>query len=273
MKLRTGIQPWLLFLGIFLAGEDTGSAQRPVVAKDIQISVKQDKAVISYAIPYRKKKSAHLVQLSFVDEKNNVLWPTSVKGSVGPGIESGPRRTIEWDITDDYQQLSSMITPVIFVDGLSREYSNTGGAKNALLSLMIPGLGDYFVADHRIMKFKPYLRTVSSLGLIAMGIYAGNQRYHAEGEYQLFLKPDSWRYEGSDRFFEKYVEGELQYLWFKGDQEVLISLGAVIWLADVIWVFAKGSNNVKFINASRRDSGFRLGYLPGGMSLNYSYLF
>ena len=95
----------------------------------------------------------------------------------------------------------------------------------------------------------------------------------SEGEYQMFLKPDAWRYEGSDRFFEKYVEGDLQYLWLKGDQEILISLGAAIWLADVIWVFAKSSNNIKFINATRQGSGLKLGYLPGGMSLNYSYVF
>ena len=273
MKFRNSMRQWVVLGALFLVSGNAGKAQHPVVARDIEISVKQDKAVISYTIPTRKKESTHLVQLSFIDERNNVLWPTSITGSVGPGIQSGPGKLIEWDITDDYQQLNSLITPVIFVDGLSREYSNTGGPKNALLSLMMPGLGDYFVADHRIMKFKPYLRTVSSLGLIALGIYAGNQRYHAEGEYELFLKPDAWRYEGMDRFFEKYVEGDLQYLWFKGDQEVLISLGAAIWLADVVWVFAKGTNNVKFINATRQGSGLRLGYLPGGMSFNYSYLF
>ena len=248
-------------------------AQRPALAKDVSISVEQNRAIISFDLHARKTPSTHLVQLSFIDEQNNVLWPTSLSGSVGGNIESGSRLAIEWDITDDYQQMSSMITPVIFVDGLSRQYSNTGGPKNALLSLMVPGLGDYFVADHRIMHFKPYFRTISSLGLIALGLYAGNQRYHAEGEYKLFLKPDSWRYEGSDRFFEKYVEGDMQYLWFKGDQELLISLGAAIWLADVIWVFAKGSNNQKFINASRKDSGLRLGYVPGGMSINYSVHF
>ncbi len=271
--MRFSLPYWVWLCGILFCAMEDSIAQHPAVAKEISISVKQNKAVISYDLHTRKENSSHLVQLSFIDEQNNVIWPSSLTGNVGANIQSGARRTIVWDITDDYQQMSSMITPVIFVDGLSRQYSNTGGPKNALLSLVIPGLGDYFVADHRIMKFKPYFRTISSLSLIALGIYAGKQRFHAEGEYKLFLKPDAWRYEGSDRFFEKYVEGDLQYLWFKGDQELLISLGTAIWLADVVWVFAKGSNNQKFINASRRDSGWRLGYVPGGMMLNYSYQF
>jgi hypothetical protein len=267
--MKYGILLW----GMLLLYPTGSHAQRPAIAKDISISVAQNKAIINFNLHAREPASTHLVQLSFIDEKNNVIWPTSLSGNVGGNIESGPHRAIEWDITDDYQQMSSMITPVIFVDGISKQYSNTGGPKNALLSLMVPGLGDYFVADHRIMRFKPYFRTISSLGLIALGIYAGNQRYYAEGEFKLFLKPDAWRYEGSDRFFEKYVEGDLQYFWFKGDQELFISLGAAIWLADVVWVFAKGSNNQKFINATRKDSGLRLGYVPGGMSLNYSVQF
>jgi hypothetical protein len=248
-------------------------AQRPAIAKHIEIGVRQNRALITYDLVSRKIGSNHLVQLSFIDERNNMIWPTSLTGNVGASISSGEGRTIEWDITRDYHQLSLMITPVIFVDGLSKQFSNTGGPRNALLSMIIPGLGDYFVADHRIMKFKPYLRTASSLGFIALGIYAGNQRYNEEGEWKLFLKPDSWRYEGMDQYFEKYVEGDVHYYWFKGDKEVFISLGAAIWLADVIWVFAKGTNNQKFINVTRKGSDFNLGYAPGGLQLNYSYRF
>lgn len=246
------------------------SAQRPVVAKNIGISVESNTALISYELPARKNLTDHLVQLSFIDEQNNLIIPSSLSGDVGAGISTGPDKLIRWDLTHDYRQLESMITPVIFVDGLSRQYSNTGGARNALLSMLLPGLGDYFVANHRVMTFKPYLRTLSSLGLIGFGIYAGNQRYRAEGEYQTFLKPNSWRYEGDDRFFEKYVEGEMQYYWFKGDKELFIALGASIWLADVVWVFAKGTNNEKFMRATRTGSGLNLGYVPGGLIIQYT---
>jgi hypothetical protein len=260
------------FLGLFGNLMEV-SAQRPVVPRNIGISVDQNKALITFDLPVRRQGSTHLVQLSFRDDQNNLVMPSSLTGDVGASIASGPGKRIEWDMTQDFQQLGSRITPVIFVDGLSRQYSNTGGPRNALLSLLVPGLGDYFVANHRIMVFKPYLRTLSSLGLIALGIYAGNQRYRAEGEYQLFLKPDEWRYEGLDRFFEKYVEGEMQYYWFKGDQELFIALGATLWLTDVVWVLAKGSNNQKFIRSARKGSGLQLGYTPGGLIVNYTCQF
>jgi len=263
----------LFFLSLFGPFTLCLSAQRPVVAQNIGIRVEGTTALISYDLPSRKHPADHLVQLSFIDEKNNLIIPSSLSGDVGAGIPSGPDRVIRWELTKDFRQLENMITPVIFVDGLSKQYSNTGGARNALLSLLMPGLGDYFVADYRIMTFKPYLRTLSSLGLIALGVYAGSQRYNAEGAYELFLKPDSWRYEGDDRFFEKYVEGDLQYYWFKGDQELFIALGAAVWLADVVWVFAKGSNNEKFLHASRKGAGLNLGYAPGGLMLQYTCQF
>lgn len=265
----------MLFPTLFLFGPLTPhlSAQRPVVAENISIRVEGTTAMISYDLPVRKHPADHLVQLSFIDEQNNLIIPSSLSGEVGAGIAPGTDRVIRWELNKDFRQLENMITPVIFVDGLSKQYSNTGGARNVLLSLLMPGLGDYFVADYRIMTFKPYLRTLSSLGLIALGVYAGSQRYNAEGAYELFLKPDSWRYEGDDRFFEKYVEGDLQYYWFKGDQELFIALGAAVWLADVVWVFAKGSNNEKFLRASRKGAGLNLGYAPGGLMLQYTCQF
>ncbi len=262
-----------LLLSIFGLLSFQLSAQRPVVAENIGIHVEGTTAMISYDLPARKHPADHLIQLSFIDEQNNLIIPGSLSGDVGAGIAPGPDRMIRWELTKDFRQLENLITPVIFVDGLSKQYSNTGGARNALLSLLMPGLGDYFVADYRIMTFKPYLRTLSSLGLIALGIYAGSQRYNAEGAYELFLKPDSWRYEGDDRFFEKYVEGDLQYYWFKGDQELFIALGAAVWLADVVWVFAKGSNNEKFLRAARKGAGLNLGYAPGGLMLQYTCQF
>ena len=165
------------------------------------------------------------------------------------------------------------VTPMIFVDGISKEFNRAGGSGYAALSLIMPGLGDYFVADHRLMIFKPYLRTISSLGLIGLGIYAGEQRYRSEGEYISVLKPDSWRFTGDDRFMDVYQKGDLNYWLFKGDQELFITLGAVIWVSDIIWVLVKGSNNKKFLNELNSGSDFTLGYQNGGMGFKYNLTF
>jgi hypothetical protein len=258
---------WMLLLPLHLA------AQRIAVAKNVDITISQNTAFIHYDIRSRKTEMQHRVDLKFLDENYNLVNPSLLSGDIGANIPAGKGRIIEWDINHDIQSLESDVTPVLFVDGISSQYSNTGGPRNAMLSLIMPGLGDYFVADTRLMKFKPYMRTLSSLGLIGLGVYLGNQRYRAEGEYRLVLKADEWRYTGMDKFWERYFEGDIQYAWFKGDQEVFIAMGAAIWAADVIWVLAKGTNNVRFLKSTTRESQFHLGYIPGGAALQFNYTF
>ncbi len=270
MKIFTSI---IVLAGFFLISQGNLFGQRLAVPKNVDITIHQNRAIIHYDIKVRKPGSTHLVDLKFLDEDFNLVTPTLMKGDIGPHIPGGMNRIIEWDITNDIQGLGSDLVPVLFIDGISKQFSNTGGPGNAFLSFILPGLGDYFVADRRMIKFKPYMRTISSLGLIGLGAYLGNQRYQAEGEYRLVLKADYYRYEGLDRYWERYFEGEMQYAWFKGDKEVFISLGAAIWAADIIWVLAKGSNNVRFLKATTKGSDFNLGYVPGGAALQFSYTF
>ncbi|MCK5343000.1 MAG: hypothetical protein KAR20_06330, partial [Candidatus Heimdallarchaeota archaeon] len=145
--------------------------------KNVEIEIQQNKVLIHYDIKSSSEGSLHSVNLNFIDDYYNIVKPVTLAGDVGSNVVSGSDKTIEWDIKNDFQLLRSKIQPVIFVDGLSKEFNSKGGPYNALLSVIMPGLGDYFVADHRLMHFKPYFRTISSLGLIGLGIYAGNQRY------------------------------------------------------------------------------------------------
>lgn len=257
----------------FLAATAALNGQGKAVARNVDISIQQNKAYIHYEIAAKKASSLHRIELMFLDENYNLVTPSRTTGDIGLNIGPGEGKTIIWDITHDLELLGTEIKPVIFVDGASKQYNSTGGPRNALLSVLIPGLGDYFVADHRMMTFKPYMRTVTSLGLIGLGIYLGNQRYLAEGYYELTLKANSWRYEGEDRFYDRYIEGSLQYEWFKGDKEVFIALGAAVWAADIIWVLARGSNNMKFRKATTRESRFHLGYVPGGAAFQYTCTF
>ncbi|MFH0758350.1 MAG: hypothetical protein V2B15_13765 [Bacteroidota bacterium] len=270
MKIITYI---IVLAGLVLTSQGKLSGQRLAVPKNVDITIHQNRAIIHYDIKVRKPGSTHLVDLKFLDEDFNLVTPALITGDIGPHIPGGPDRIIEWDITNDIQNLGSDLAPVLFIDGKSKQFSNTGGPGNAFLSLLLPGLGDYFVADRRMITIKPYIRTLSSLGLIGLGAYLGNQRYQAEGEYRLVLKADYYRYEGMDRYWLRYFEGEMQYAWFRGDKEVFISLGAAFWAADIIWVLAKGSNNVRFMKATIKGSDFHLGYVPGGAALQFSYTF
>jgi len=156
----------LVILGLLLITSANLSAQRIAKVKNVEIEVQQNKALIHYDIKSSGKGSGHSVHLKFLDKQYNLTTPNTLSGDVGANISNGINKTIEWDITNDFQLLGSEIRPVLFVDGVSKEFSSPGGPGNAFFSILMPGLGDYFVADHRLMHFKPYLRTISSLGLI-----------------------------------------------------------------------------------------------------------
>jgi len=265
--------------GILLVFSANLFAQGLPMAKNIDITIEQNRAIIHYDIKSKVQGSIHNVSLQFLDEDYRLITPTLLTGDVGGDIPGEANRKIEWDIGNDVQLLGSNITPVLFVDWTSKQFSKAGGPRNALLSILVPGLGDYFVADHRMMTIKPYMRTLSSLGFIALGYWAGEQRYYAEGVYKTTAQltavyNDYGRRIGYETtYYEKYLEGDLQYQFFPGDREVLIGLGAAIWAADIIWVLARGTNNQKFINASSKGSDFHLGYVPGGAAMQFSYTF
>ena len=244
--------------------------QKVARARNLDISIENNQATISFDIQHRDPLAPHVVDLQFLDENYQLISPKLVSGDVGSGITSGKDKAITWAITNDMDLLGSEITPVIFVNGKSKQFNKTGGPSNAIFSFLVPGLGDYFVADPRLMTIKPYMRTLSSLGLIGLGIYLGEQRYQSEGEYRTVLKANYWRYTGLDRFYERYFEGEMQYAWFQGDMEVFVSLGAAIWAADIIWVLARGSNNRKFTKALSQGTSFHLGYVPGGAGFHFT---
>ncbi|MFH0758348.1 MAG: hypothetical protein V2B15_13755 [Bacteroidota bacterium] len=262
---------WILF-GILSGIIADLEGQRIPLAKNVDVSIGQNQAIIHFDIISKNTAAVHVVDLKFLDEDYNLVIPDLLTGDIGSGIPGGSNRTIIWDVTNDLQLFGSRVTPILFINGKSKQFSKTGGIRNAWLSILMPGLGDYFVADHRMMVFKPYLRTISSIGLLGMGIYAGSQRTF-ELTYEKYVKADAWRYAGEDMYYFKEVKGAPDYCFFKWDKEILITAGAALWAADILWVLARGSNNTKFLKATSRDSVFNLGYIPGGLAFQYAFTF
>jgi hypothetical protein len=259
-----------VFLAGFLAISFAAACQNTPVAKNVKIHIENNQAIIRFDIVDRGKQGPHVVDLQFLDEDYNMISPKLTSGDVGPGISAGSGKTIVWEITNDMDLLGSEISPVLFIDGKSKQFNRTGGPRNAFLSLLMPGLGDYAVADPSLMTFKPYMRTLSSWGMMGLGFYLGSQREHAPGEYRTVLKADHFLFTGEARYEERYFPGPMQYGLFQGDMEVFVSLGAAIWAADIIWVLARGSNNRKFTRALSQGTSFQLGYVPGGAGFHFT---
>jgi hypothetical protein len=136
-----------------------------------------------------------------------------------------------WDFSQDMRKIDVELHPYLIAGDIS-SHNFRSGPEAALFSLLVPGLGNYFVSDTRSQTIKPWMKTIGALGLIALGTYAANERYRDEPSL----------YGPSDK---KWKEGDWHYKFFSSDAEIIIGLGAAIWVADIILVAIQGQHNKK----------------------------
>ncbi len=238
--------------------------------KNIRMRVRDNKILIDYDILNTTPDSLHSIGLSFISSDNEILVPELLSGDIGTGVQGGPGKTIIWDITEEFETLNNGLKPYMYIDGTSNSKIPKGGPEKMFLSLLIPGLGDYFVAHSREMKFKPYMRLASVAGFIALGYGAGNDRW-VEYNESIIIKRE---YEYGVGWIQKEetikLAGDTHYKYFKHDAEIFYTLGAAIWLADVFWVLNKGYHN-NILNTSMKNSSMSLSPTQGGAALTITF--
>ena len=280
IRLQHIILILLVFLLVVPGTDVFGQERSRAMIRNVQMDVVDNKVRVYYDIVNSQPELTHRIDFKFITQDSKFVSPYQLIGDVGEGVSPGTGKMIEWDISQDMNNLSAKIKPKLYLDGLSAESEIGGGPSNALLSMLVPGLGDYFVADYRDLTFRPYYRTASSLGLIGLGLMAKHKRYRAKGYYMTWARWDriwhspaqggGWEWEYVTH--ETWREGELQYWLFKNDAETLITAGALIWAADVIWVTAMGSSNMR-LKQSLETANYSLDYLPGGLALTFTRSF
>jgi hypothetical protein len=85
------------------------------------------------------------------------------------------------------------------------------------------------------------MRTTASLGLVALGIIA-NQNREKYYTTSIAYKSNGYRDPGGE-FKDIYDGYEYDYWLFKNDTEIFLISGLALWIADIIWVYAKGTEN------------------------------
>jgi hypothetical protein len=134
-------------------------------------------------------------------------------------------------------------------------YHDTGGASNALLSALVPGLG-----RSRVTYGEKNGLGITALtyGLIGAGvgckIYSNSQykKYHAATEQSVM----------NDTYTKANTANKAFY--------ACIGAGAAVWIYDIIWVAMKGSENQK-AHQWRNNSQFGLYYNPDNNTTGLSY--
>ena len=158
----------------------------------------------------------------------------------------------------------------MYIDGTSTSKIPKGGPEKMFFSLLVPGLGDYFVANSREMKFKPYMRLASVAGFLVLGYGASNDRWVEYNESIIIRREYVYGQGWIQKEETIRLAGDTNYKYFKHDAEILYTLGAAIWLADVFWVLNKGYHN-KILNTSMKNSSMTLSPTPGGAALTITF--
>ena len=116
--------------------------------------------------------------------------------------------------------------------------ASTHGAENALLSLLVPGLG-----DHRVSygKRKGIGVALSTYALIGGGI---GLKVYSNREYKKYHAATT-----QDAMDNHYRNANYSNQAFYG----CLVAGGIIWLSDIIWVMVKGAQNTKAMKAYRQS--------------------
>ncbi|MCD4677627.1 MAG: hypothetical protein K8S18_16775 [Desulfobacula sp.] len=248
MDRRTFLILMIIFQVMVVAGQHS----RPFVRK-VFLQAEEDKVAVKYDLKNTNPEKLYRVNLLFVDERFNFIKPDSVFEDIGEGIKGGNNKKILWDVRKDPKRLPGNYQPMFIIDGIY-ENGGRGGPSNALLSVPVPGLGDYFVSNVKKRKIKPWHITVSSLGFIGLGIIAGQNRIqeyvtskYVYEDWEWDRVNETWTYVNEIR--TDVTEGDVKYWLFPNDKEIFFGVGIGIWIADIIYVWAKGAQNKKIQNS------------------------
>lgn len=218
------------------------------------------KVVVYYDLVNTSPIERFEIELAFVDDEDFYYYPKSVTEDIGPGIKGGKKKRIVWDVFQDVDEIGR-IKAIVNIASITEI---PGGPAYALLSVPVPGLGDMFVTNTKNAVIKPYYKTILAYGLVGYGVY---QKYQSNKHY--------------DDYMASITPGEFDDLYNKANSAnrqfyVFTSLGAAVWLSDVIWVAAKGFSNTRKPENSQAFLRNRFTVVPnpyGGMYFGYVLTF
>ncbi len=216
-----------------------------------------DQIMISYDLVGASSQEIFNLSLECVTENNEIIIPVSVEGDIGEGIKPGKGKKIYWDVYKDVEELTGEIEFRVVTVSVERIY---GGPVNAAYSVLVPGLGDYYVADPADLKIKPYYRTIAAYMLVGYGVY---ERINSNRKYDDYKSSRS-RDEFDDLYKKANTANHRSY--------IALGAGIAVWTCDIVWVLVRGTRNSKqnkYRFQGSVDGGLLLGFNEYGLNVKY----
>lgn len=247
-------------LGLLVCCLTGGAGAQPMVS-NIRVETNAQRLKVTYDLS--GVADGDSVYLQVESRSRGALHPKTVTGDVGKHLLPGLNKVIYWDFALDGQRISDEIRPTVGVVEYKQKLVYTGppvggGPANALLSVVLPGLGNIRVQPAHRIGWRPLITGVYG-GLLA---YALVQKNHSSQQYALYQAQPFERdarpyYEEANRLHRHYVAA--------------IRSAAGVLVADVLYSFIKGTKNARQIRTfQRRISLNYIGTTPTvGMQLTF----
>lgn len=209
--------------------------------------------VVRYDFQGALSKNKYDMKLYFIDESGNNVVPINITGDI-KNIKNGKMQEIIWDVLADGIELIGNYKAVIEI-AKSYEYQG-GGASNCLLSMIVPGLGDYFVDYNHHNVIKPWFVTLSVLGAGYLSHYYASKSNDYYNQYQnaVTLSDINDKYNSANQYHHNsFISG---------------SIAGILWITDIIYVAHRGHlNTIK--NNKIGVSNFRVLPLNNGLQIGF----
>jgi hypothetical protein len=220
------------------------NAQQKARIENIRTHMTDKALVVDYDLQ-GTEEVYYRVDFSVVDNKGNAIRPDSVIGDLGSNVSAGEDLRITWEVYKEYDVIYGSFKPVLVLD---KGMAHKRGPEYALLSLIVPGLGDYFVAEPANMVIKPWCKTAFTASVLGLSYLAKQKRVEVPelwappgyylsadappGEDVLYM-PDGYMIEPA----------KTDYWLFPYDSEIILGIGIASWMIDVLWVTKQGMIN------------------------------
>lgn len=180
------------------------------------------------------------------------IEPISMSGT-NKDLSAGKSRIISWNVLNDLPVLQGEITAILYIRASGESKIDVNGAKrisggpsNAFLSMVLPGLGDFFVNDPgERVKIKPTWIMAGYLSSVALALYAYDQ---SKENYDEYLKA------AQQHEMNEYYDNAVEY---RDNANFFAFVAGAIWLTDIVHVALKGAKNFKG-RSSTKNSRFQL---------------
>ncbi len=159
-----------------------------------------------------------------------------------PTIKTGP--------TESVRTLSQTPDTTNAVQSRIRRPYRPGGPATALLSVLVPGLGNVFVQGPKPkIGFRPFI----TAGVAGALVYGFGQRSQAQDQYAMYRLQKNP--EAGEPYYQQANDSQHRYY-------VATRLAAALWLGDVVATFVRGLRNQRQRSAAAPVS-LRPGYQSG----------